>query len=73
MVNAIYQVSSDLVLDFFKPYTTKPMRLRFLMLMSLLAFSQAFQAQISARLFQYPDVSDTQIAFTYGGGYLDSE
>ena len=25
------------------------------------------QAQISARLFQHPDVSDTHIAFVYGG------
>ena len=32
-----------------------------------LLLAGSLQAQIDARLFQYPDVSETQIAFAYGG------
>ena len=36
-------------------------------IITLLFFVGNAPAQTSARLFQYPDVSDTHIAFTYGG------
>ncbi len=39
---------------------------RFLLLLSGMAAFSAF-AQIDARLFRYPDVSQSQIAFVYGG------
>lgn len=38
-----------------------------LTIFSFLLFSNQNQAQVDARLFLYPDVSDTHIAFTYGG------
>ena len=41
--------------------------LRLPTLLLSLTLTISLQAQINARLFQYPDVSQTQIAFTYGG------
>ena len=42
------------------------MRIALILLFSSLFFNSTF-AQISARLFQYPDVSRTHITFSYGG------
>ena len=41
---------------------------RFLMLFAVLCFvSSALEAQVDARMLQYPDVSQTQIVFSYAG------
>ncbi len=42
------------------------MRISLTIILSILFFNNIF-AQISARLFQYPDVSKTHVAFSYGG------
>ncbi len=41
--------------------------MRKIIFFSILLFSLSATAQIDARLFRYPDVSATQIAFVYGG------
>ena len=37
------------------------------LVLSLTLFCISLSAQVNARLFQYPDVSETHITFTYGG------
>jgi len=42
-------------------------RISTLFTLFIIAMTYSMDAQIDARLFQYPDVSDTHIAFSYGG------
>ena len=43
------------------------MRYQLVLLLCTLFIADTAMAQVSARLFRYPDVSETHITFTYGG------